>query len=479
MRYKIIRFALALALPVTTCAGAFADSGTVNFGSFYGAAGGRTVSILEGTAGVYTKTSGGFCNTPVGMVQLPVGWNNLTGHATNMINISFSPNLVDGSFSGSCTATYSNSSSNGPTSLTLTVTYSGDSMVPKATAGLKYEILSILYSPPGNASNNGFTNTQSAGSTTSVSQNFTSSDSITFSAGAPGVSSSVTFSTSQSAGNRSSFTTNYQASSSSQLTSVTQAINHNEDQVFILIDPSITITQTGTSTGFYSFGGSLHATGFGTGGPPPDIINVNIAGLKNPSSIPLEILEPQVPQPGVTLPGLSFICAKPLPPSQCTQQNACGCTPADFAPIVAQDSLANVTDQATAPSTVASTRFLFINSISLQGPQQQGAGPVRNTYSLSDSAVSSTETSSGSSYGVSYSQGFGQIGLFSLGITATTGFTYAQTQTAGTTNGTAHVGTVTLGTSDVGCSEFVDVYEDTIYHTFAFSLPQEAPANCQ
>ena len=258
-----------------------------------------------------------------------------------------------------------------------------------------------------------------------------------------------------------------------------QAINHSQDQVYLLIDPSITVVQNGSSTGYYSFGGSLDATGFGPGGAPPDIINVNIAGLKNPSTIPLEVLEPQVPQPGVTLPGLSFICANPLPPSQCTQQNACGCTSADFASIVAQDELANVTNQATALNSVDSKRFMYINSISLQGPQQQGAGPVKNTYSLTDSAVSGVTTSNGSSYGVSYSHNFGSVGPFTLGITATTGFTYALTQMAGTTNGTAHVGTATLGTSDVGCSEYVDVYEDTTYHTFAFALPQTAPANCQ
>ena len=91
----------------------------------------------------------------------------------------------------------------------------------------------------------------------------------------------------------------------------------------------------------------------------------------------MEILEPQVPSPGVTLPGLSFICANPLPPSECTQENACGCTPADFAPIVAQDELASVTDQATALNSVDPNRFVYINSISLQGPDQQGAGPVK------------------------------------------------------------------------------------------------------
>lgn len=437
------------------------------------------MNILVGTAGVYSISSGQTCNTPVGTIQMPTSWNNITGHATNMETVSFAPNQIDGSFSGTCTAHYSNSSSNGPSTLTLSVSYSGDSMVPVATAGLKYEVLSIVYDPPGNASSNGFTNSTSAGASTSVSNNFTGSDSLTFSAGAAGISNSVTFSTSQSIGSGSGYTTTYQASDGSQLGSTVQAIDHNQNQVYILIDPSITVTQTGSTTGVYSFGGSLDSTGFGVGATPPDIVNVNIAGLKTPSLIPLSILEPQVPSPGVSLPGLSFVCANALPASQCTQQNACGCTAADFAPIVAQDELAGLTNQSIAPSSVDSKRFFYINSISLQGPDQQGAGPVKNTYSLSDSSVSSTTTSDGSSYGVSYSHNFGPKGPFTLGITSTTSFTYALTQTAGETNGTAHVGTTTLGTSDVGCFEYVDVYEDTSYHTFAFSLPQAAPASCQ
>ena len=311
-------------------------------------------------------------------------------------------------------------------------------------------------------------------------QNFSDTDALTFSTGFFGSTNSVTFTQGQSVGSGSSFTTSYQGTNGSQLGSVIQAIDHTQDQVYLLIDPSVTVTQNGASSGFYSFGGSPDATGYGAAGPPPDIINVNIAGLQNPSEIPLEILEPQVPSPGVTLPGLSFICANPLPADECTQQNACGCTAADFAPIVAQDELANVTDQATAPSSVDPARFVSINNpISLQGPQQSGAGPVKNNYSLSDSTLAATTTSTGTSYGESFSHGFSIAGPFTLGITSTDSFTFSQTQTAGESNGTTHTGTLVLGTSNVGCSEDVDVYEDTTYHTFAFALPQEAPANCQ
>jgi hypothetical protein len=209
--------------------------------------------------------------------------------------------------------------------LTLNISFSGTNKVPIATAGLKYKVLSILYDPPGNASTNGFTNSVSAGTTDSSTQNFSNTDSITFSQGFLGVSNSITFSTQQTVGSGSSETTTYQASSSSQLGSVVQAVNHSQDQVYLLVDPSVSLTQTGSLTGFYSFGGSIDATGFQPGTTiPPDILNVNIAALQNPSLIPLSILEPQVPQPGVTLPGLSFICARHVMyPTKCVRLYGC------------------------------------------------------------------------------------------------------------------------------------------------------------
>jgi hypothetical protein len=70
---------------------------------------------------------------------VPENFANPSGNATFSININFLPNGVNGSFSGSHTFTYSNSSGS---PLNLTVQYSGDNMVPVATAGLKYLVLS-------------------------------------------------------------------------------------------------------------------------------------------------------------------------------------------------------------------------------------------------------------------------------------------------------------------------------------------------
>jgi hypothetical protein len=456
------------------------SSVTASFGSFYGLAGGTAphVTVFPHTGpGNFTLQGSALFATPNGDISMPNSMSNPSGNATFEITIDFLPNGVNGSFSGSHTFTYSNSNGS---PLNLTVQYSGDNVIPVAAAGLKYLVLSIIYDPPGNASSSGFSNSVSAGSTNSVESDFSSSDSLSFEGGIGGNDASVTFTTGATHGTESDFTTSYEASSGDELTSVSQAMDHSQDQVFLLINPSITVTQTGAAAGFYTFGPSLEATGTFTNGVPQDILNVNIKGLKTPSLIPLEILEPQVPSPGTTLPGLSSICANPLPPAQCTQANACGCTAKDFAPIVAQDELANTTSQTTTPSSVDPARYVFITDEVLQGPQQKGSGPVTTNYSLSDSNETSHSTSNGTSYGVDYSKTFGfSGGPFTLGITASSGFTISQSQSVGESNGTAHTGDVGLGTSDVGCFEHVDIYEDTTYHTFAYALSEAPPANCQ
>lgn len=455
-------------------------TGVANFGTVY--AGAQINVPIEGTQTIGGAfTGGGTDQIAVGSITAPHGFNLTDTGQELMLPLTFLPNTTSGSMGGPITFSYTceDDCTQGP-SLTITIYLNGNSIVASATAGVKYLILATLYTAPGNASSSGFSNSVSSGASTSISQNFSDTDSITFGGGFLGTSNSVTFSTGISYGDSSSFSTSYQATAGDQLKSVSQAIDHTQDQMYLLVDPSVTVNQTGESSGSYFLGPSLDATGsFGSGGTPPDIMNTNIAGFETPSSIPLQYLEPQVPIPGTTLPGLSIICANPLPASECTQQNACGCTSADFAQIVSTDELANITDQSIQPSSIDPARYVYVDYEPLEGPEQEGAGPVSSTYSVSDSSMNSESTSNGTSYSVGYSHNFDATGLFSLSIKVGNTFTYSQKQTAGTSNGTAHTATVTLGTSDVGCEEYVDIYEDTIYHTFAYALSQPAPADCQ
>ena len=39
----------------------------------------------------------------------------------------------------------------------------------------------------------------------------------------------------------------------------------------------------------------------------------------------------------------------------------------------------------------------------------------------------------------------------------------------GSANGTSHTASITLGSTSVSCDETVNIYEDTVYHTFALA----------
>lgn len=338
-----------------------------------------------------------------------------------------------------------------------------------------YEILSIVYSPPGDRSSNGFANANSTGTTNSVGSNFAQGNSITFSAGGGllGQSSAgVSFGVSAATGNTQAYSITYESGNGSQLLSVSQPIDHSQDQFFLWLNPQMTFSSHPNISPSYSVGT--------VNNDPMDIVNVNVEGLQDPTKIPLEVLKPQPLEPGITGPGLASICAHPLPPDQCTSANACGCVPSDFAPILAQDPLLGVSEL-VAPSQIDSSRFVFVNTQVLEGPEQAGSGPVLNSFTESDSSVASQTNTESLQTSTSYTtgSGFDIPFLFTLSITNTNSFTITTTESQGVQNGSAHSASVTLGSDAVACFEHVDIYEDTAFHTFAFALPAQAPPECE
>jgi hypothetical protein len=338
-----------------------------------------------------------------------------------------------------------------------------------------YQILSIIYAPPGDHSSNGFANATSTGTTTTVGSNFAQGTSISLSAtgGLIGQGSfGVTFGVSAATGNSQAFSVTYQSGTGSQLLSTEQSVDHSQDQFFLWLNPEMSFTSGTSSSTTYSVGT--------VGNQQMDIVNVNAAGLQNPSLIPLGTLRSQPILPGVVLPGLSKICAHPLPDDQCTVSNACGCLPSDFAAILATDPLIG-TSQLTQPSQIDSSRFVFVNSQILEGPAQAGGDPVLNSFTENDSTLQSLTESESLSNSTSYStsSGVNIPFLFTLNLTNTSSFTSTITESQGTQSGSSHQASITLGSDKVACFEHVDIYEDTAFHTFAFALPATPPAECQ
>ncbi len=342
----------------------------------------------------------------------------------------------------------------------------------------KFYILSILYDAPGNQSSNSFGNKTSAAATTEISKTFQNAIATTATVSAPGGSSvGATWSVAKATGDSQSFTVSTSQGGGSSSTSVKNPVDHGQDEFFLLLNPMIIVTPTGSSAGTYI----VTTPPRPNGQPEPmDIVRINVADLQNPSQIPIGTLGPQtrVDTSGVAvsgMPGLANICANLVP--ACTTA-PCGCVANDFATILKQDPLIN-SGQTTAPNQIDGERFVFVNSQTLQGPLCAGCNLNGNSFEENDDTISSTTQTTTRSYSVGYTTSAG-FTLFGAGfqLQQSNSFTWTDSMSSGTSNGASHTAEVNLQTSSVGCDETVDVYEDTVYHTFAFSLPVTPPAAC-
>ncbi len=322
----------------------------------------------------------------------------------------------------------------------------------------KYYILSILYAPPGNQSNNGFTNTVTNTATTSISKSFSSATATAVNVSAAGNGFGVNFSTAKSTQNSQSFQVSTSNGAGATLSSVRNPVDHSQDQFLIWLNPAVVVTPTSSTTANYAL-----VTPIGSNGQPEpmDIVNINAVDMQNPSSIPSSVLGPQTRNNVSGLPGLANICANPAL-----------CTTNDFAVILASDPLLSVTPQNTLPDQVDSNRYVFVESQVLEGPECSGCDPLRNSFTATDGQTTGQTETTQYSYSVGFTRSSG-FSLFGAGLTLTNTntFTWTDAESTGTSNGTSHTAAVTLGTTDVGCFETINIYEDTVYHTFAFAPP--------
>jgi sugar lactone lactonase YvrE len=406
-----------------------------------------------------------------------------------------------------------------------------------------YKVLSILYAPPGNGSSQGYGSSTTNGTTTTIGSSFTSGSQISYSAGAPSIlQTSQTIGTSTTSSNTDAFAQTYN-NAITLTSSVNKStlwnpnkldnLNPNLDTFMIWLNPLITVLSTPATPPvplFYSVSSSITTINDQTG-PNADVIAVpaiameaaplgitslNPSGLADVTTIPIGDLVPQAhgTSPNVVyLPGLGAICKNNGPyiaqlenPSSnsCTQANQCGCTPADFAGILQLDPLLNYNpntftaslypptenpmaldnlplpgsttpgsgesacaDQSTLASSKPNCRFVFASTNSL---------PLSNATSAAQT-VMETETTL-VTLGGSTSNTV-QLGSQSGDFKDTTTWTWTDSESMGTSNGEGNSMSILLTTTS-GCNESVDIFEDTLYHTFAFSLPTDnSDMGCQ
>jgi Kelch motif/Galactose oxidase, central domain len=253
-----------------------ADGTVLITGGFFGSS-----SNAQNSAEIYNPVSHQF--TLTGNMTVPRAY-----HSATML---FNGNIL---IAGGLEAT---DNSNGYLSSAEIYSYT----VAAAVLGPLYKVTSIIYAPPGNKSQDGYTSTTSNATTTSIGSSFTSGHTITttfgFSvAGVGGITASQSFGTSSTSSNMDAFQESFtNATGVANQSNSTQpdAINHNNDLFLIWLNPEIIAFGDATAQGPVGFGVGIQPLSDGTV-PPPDIVEVtadameaNAAGM---TSVPASTL---------------------------------------------------------------------------------------------------------------------------------------------------------------------------------------------
>lgn len=356
---------------------------------------------------------------------------------------------------------------------------------PTAIVDPQYHVISIIYDPPGNVSSNGYTNSTTNGTTTSIGSSFTAGDEVTYSAGGPFGGASFSFGTTATTGNSYAFTetiadaTGISIANSGSSGSSPNALNHLEDTFVIWLNPQVSVMSTSSTTGSYEVG-TTNSSG------QLDIVEVTADAMVN-NNVPVGVLVPQSNGPG-----LAYICFNQAQYALgCPYGTPCGCTKGDWQLILDEDPLLNYSSTQSVygadtsgtlcenPTSTDSCRYVPV----LEGGEQVNtylSGPdcappscpyVINSFTQTD-AHTTTQTFSESwseSMGYTTTAGFPAWGLT---VSNENTWTWTNSESAGEINGTANSMIVSLESLTVGCYEQgIQIFEDTVFHTLVYQQP--------
>ncbi len=314
-----------------------------------------------------------------------------------------------------------------------------------------YKVTSIIYAPPGNKSQDGYTNSTSDATTTTIGSSFASGHTITttfgFSvAGIGGITASQSFGSSSTSSNTSAFQesfTNATGVANQSNSAAPDAINHNNDLFLIWLNPQIIAFGDPTAQGPVGYGVGVQPLSDGTT-PLPDIIEVpasameaNAAGM---TTVPAGTLNQGTNVAGKIVPGLASVCKNlikseynAVPPAQrCTLADQCGCTPDDFLPILKEDPLLFFNGLSNPPApypATASPLFANVNGAPVCGVLPVVAGSDCRFVPV-PAAVGSTQQEGVTLQGPDTFGGNNPINQFQQGENTQTTYTLGgQTQT--------------------------------------------------
>jgi hypothetical protein len=331
-----------------------------------------------------------------------------------------------------------------PVSLTIYWTATGV-VLEEGSATANYMVLTVLYAPPGAAggkisSSVNYTSASIAGTTVSSDQTFKDEQSVsveiseTGGLGGAGGGFEVAQSTTDS---QSLQIKNSATHILSQGGPSLDGINHDHDEIWLLLKPTINIAVSSFTTRWSLAAADAKAT----------LQYVYVGWLNGHETMP-----PQV---------LTFL-------------QGAGITPQDYPIIMAHDPFAT-------GSSMDPNRFLPEGSTYPYEPPLTPNDPVpQQTLILGTDKITTSGTSVEDSYGVqmSVNGGVNFLDLFSAKITAKGTWTWTNKSTNTTSTETSSAATAVVGGPAYGYTggSLIEIYYDTIYNTFAF-VQQSANAN--
>jgi hypothetical protein len=408
-----------------------------------------------------------------------------------------------------------------------------------------FKITSILYSPPGNYSSQGYGTGTTNGTTTTVSSSFSFGQEFTFSSKfLDWLSASAKWGYETGNTNSTAFTqtwtnaVSYASNDNSSTTynpSQTNVLNHLLDTFEIWLNPQVTVYTYGSTPASYTASSQpvtmngqvqyladvLPIPALTMQAQPAGVTPVNPSGVAGVSAVQVaELIPVGRPQENGTVvyqPGLGAICknnalyqqqlaamqAGNSNPGICTQANQCGCTPADFATIMEQNPLLGYNSSTYTASPVSGTvtplaydasgeaacgfdqpagytipssdncRYVIVPNTGTNSPIELLLnGAQSETYTQSDSTTTSFTTTATQSYNTGFSVTVGPA-IANLRVDNT--WTWTDSEGIGTSTGGTNTMDVTLDTTTANCSEYANLYEDTLYHTYVFQTTNSCP----
>jgi hypothetical protein len=205
-----------------------------------------------------------------------------------------------------------------------------------------------------------------------------------------------------------------------------------------------------------------------------DVVPATVSQLQNPTTLQLGQLISST-EDGISVPGLLCLCS-------CTAalaaQNGCGCAATDFADIVQQDPFFHTGVAADSTplqiNSVIPNRFAYVNTELLDYG-------VQSTYTIDDKNTTQTvyTTTNMDSVGFSNSNTFSIPPAFTITLKNANMWTWTDTMETTKVNTLDHTMTAFLNSTTAACYSNVDIYLDTVYHTYVFVPDSSSTSACR